>query len=150
MRTIPIPLILSLINLWFACYSQVLVKPSNSFFEEELKDSPKIIVYTKNLEIYEFNENQYEFVSDSLSGIGSRVTYDTLSTGMQFYDNTITRNLQPPENVKIDLNNISQIEYHEYSSNTNLLIGVVLVSLLVYFIISALTFDINFDGKPLK
>lgn len=126
MKTIAIILILSLINIGFGCYSDVLVKPSTSFYGEELENYPKIAVFTKDKTIYEFNQQQYKIENDSLYGLGSEVISDTFYAKLGGYkrDNLI------PAHVELSLSDIENIEY-EKLKKTETIIGIAALSIVV-------------------
>jgi hypothetical protein len=138
MKTLSLFLILSLINLWFGCYSTQLIRPNaesdfsaiDENFEEkrdataqygypgyaaDLTELPKITVFSRDSLVYDFEEKQYSVTAASISGIASRVTLDTVIAGMHAYDTQIIRNRDAQEYVKIKIKDIEEIEYKEYS-----------------------------------
>ena len=144
MRSISIFLLVALINLWIGCYNNVLVKPSNSFYQEELNDYPKIAVYTNDKKIYEFDENQYQIKGDILDGVGCLVIADTSHSKLGGYirDNIMW---QESENVVIELSQIDHIEYAKIS-NSKTIIAALLAGLAIVTIVLVIDFATSRGG----
>jgi len=127
MKNISIILILSLLYSSIGCHTTTATLKSEHNLSKHLDEGRKLNIVTKDSVVYFFNAGTYKIEDDTLIGNGQQV---------------IQNQRQDPGPIKLNVEDISQIQYYtndESGSGFGVLVIISVVGLIIVGILSGLS-----------